>query len=90
MEWESDFGTYITKETEQGDPEDEEDSIPDPDDGEAQDEGDEVEQGRYGGEGTDHDSKDLFFVSLLVLVLVSFWRMEDFSPISRRCSSLHF
>jgi hypothetical protein len=53
------FNVEIPEDAKDGDPEDEEDRIPDEEEGNAADEGDEVKEGGYGGEGGSYFCKGL-------------------------------
>lgn len=59
---------HLAEDAEQGDPQDEEDQVPGPDEPEAQDEGDQVQDGREGGQAADDLGVDPFRVLVLALL----------------------
>lgn len=59
---------HVAKDTEQGDPQDEEDQVPCPHEPEAQDEGHQVQDGREGGETTHYLSVNPFRVLIFAFL----------------------
>jgi hypothetical protein len=53
------FDVEVPEDAKDGDPKDEQDRVPDEEEGNAADEGDEVEEGGYGGEGGNYFCKGL-------------------------------
>jgi hypothetical protein len=53
------FDVEVPEDAKDGDPKDEEDRVPDEEEGDAADEGDEVKEGGYGGEGGSYFCKGL-------------------------------
>lgn len=83
--------TYLSKNAKQGDPQDEEDEVPNRkgDTGQAENEGDEVERAGHGGNTANHYSVDLEKAHPLVSVLPAAHRglegeLSPDSPISSR------
>lgn len=60
---------HIAKQSKERDPEDEQDGIECPCEGDARGEGDDVEQGQDGGEGGDYFCEDPFPITVLVLLI---------------------